>query len=118
MDIEHPDSIFAVSSALGKRLHDELGLEQLTLGVLHGESRAATTMVADWLRDQVLDDGSSLLGITFRSKHGGGHCWAYWLRRRDDDLDEAAMHSNDGSPILMDHPALLTVSRRFGIKIW
>lgn len=118
VDIEHPDSIAALSSALGKRLHDELGLEQLTLGVLHGENRAATTMAATWVRDQVLDDGSYPLGITFQSKHGGGRCWAYWLRRRDDGLEETAMLSNSGSPISVELPALLTVSKRFGIKIW
>lgn len=71
MDIEHPDSIAAVSSALGKRLFDELGFEQLTLGVLRGENRVATTMAATLVRGQVLDDGSYPLGITFRSKHGG-----------------------------------------------
>lgn len=118
MDIEHPESIAAIGAAIGKRLNDDLGIEQLTLGVLHGENRAATTMAATWVRDQMLDDGSYAFGIKFKSKHGGGNCWAYWLRRRDAGLDEAVMESDDGIQIHANNPDLLTVARRFGIKLW
>lgn len=50
VDVEHPDSIAAIGASIGKRLNTELGITQLTLGVLHGENRAATTMVAAWVR--------------------------------------------------------------------
>lgn len=118
IDVEHPDSIAAIRAGLGALLHEERGLTQLTLGVLHGEDRAATAMVAAWIRKQVLEDGSLPLGIRFKSKHGGGDCWAYWLRRRDDGLEGDAMVSDDGTPIHLHNPALKTVSRRFGIKVW
>lgn len=118
VDVEHPDSIAAIGSALGERLHDELGLELLTWGVLHGEERAPTTMIASWVRGLVLDDGSQPLGITFQSKHGGGRCWAYWLRRRDDGLPEIAMHMVSQNPVPVQDPALLAVAKRFGIKVW
>jgi hypothetical protein len=117
-DIEHPDSIAAIGAGIGKRLNDELGIEQLTLGVFHGENRAATTMAATWVRDQMLEDGSYPLGLKFQSKHGGGNCWAYWLRRRDYGLDEVAMESDDGMQIHLHDQDLLTVSTRFGIKLW
>lgn len=120
VDVEHPDSIAAISSAIGRQLHQETGLERLTLGVLHGEDRRATTMIATWVRQQVLDDGSRPLGITFQSKHGGGRCWAYWLRRTDDGLEEKAMrpYRGRGSPIDVEDPSLITVSKRFGIKVF
>ncbi|UYY83675.1 hypothetical protein OIT41_20640 (plasmid) [Arthrobacter sp. YA7-1] len=118
VDVEHPDSIATIGAGIGKRLNHELGITQLTLGTLHGENRAATTMIAIWLREQVLDDGSRPLGIRFASKHGGGDCWAYWLRRRDDGLDGDNMTTDPGAEIPADNPALLTVARRFGIKIW
>lgn len=118
VDVEHPDSIAALSAGIGGQLHGGLGLTQLTLGVLHGENRAATTMVAAWIRKQVLDDGSLPLGIRFKSKHGGGDCWAYWLRRRDDGLEGEEMTSDDGAPIPTRNTALQTVAARFGIKVW
>lgn len=118
VDVEHPDSIAALGGGIGEKISDELGISQLTLGVLHGENRAATTMIATWIRDQVLDDGSLPLGIRFKSKHGGGDCWAYWLRRRDDGLDGDDMSSDSGAAIHAHNPALLTVAERFGIRIW
>lgn len=118
VDVEHPDSVAAIRAGIGAQLHEERGLTQLTLGVLHGEDRAATAMVSAWIRKQVLEDGSLPLGIRFNSKHGGGHYWAYWLRRRDDGLEGEEMSSNDGAPIHLHNPALETVSRRFGIKVW
>lgn len=44
-------------------------------------------------------DGGLPVGIRFQSKHSGGKCWAYWLRRRDDGLDEVAMESDVGMQI-------------------
>lgn len=74
-------------------------------------------MIATWIREQVLDDGSLPLGIRFESKHGGGHCWAYWLRRRDDGLDGDEMASHSVTEIQAHNSALMTVAKRFGIKI-
>lgn len=53
VDFEHPDSIAAVGACVGGRLNDELGISRLTLGVLPRENRAATTMIATWIQDQV-----------------------------------------------------------------
>ncbi|KIC68747.1 hypothetical protein RM50_04475 [Pseudarthrobacter phenanthrenivorans] len=118
VDVEHPDSIAAISAGIGAKLNAEFDIPQLTLGILHGENRAATTMIATWIREQVLEDGSRPLGIHFASKHGGGYCWAYWLRRRDDGLDGDDMTSDSGTEIRDNDPALLTVTKRFGIKVW
>lgn len=118
VDVENPDSIAAISAGIGAELHTEFGITQLTLGVLHGENRAATTMIATWIREQVLEGGNLPLGIRFASKHGGGYCWAYWLRRRDDGLDGDDMSSDSGAEIHEHNPSLLAVTKRFGIKVW
>lgn len=118
VDIEHPDSIAAIGAGIGEKLSNELGISQLTLGILHGESRTATAMIATWIREQVLDDGSLPVGVRFLSKHGGGYCWAYWMRRRDDGLDDDPMSSNSGVAIQAHNTALGIVTKRFGIKVW
>jgi hypothetical protein len=84
VDIESADSIAAVSHALRAELGG-LGLSSLTVSNLRGENREITTRIAEWVRDQVLDDGSVPHGIRFRSKHGSDwNCWAIWLRAVDD----------------------------------
>lgn len=118
VDVEHPDSIAAISAGIGENLNAAFGIEQLTLGILHGENRGATTMIATWIREQVLTGGRLPLGVRFASKHGGGSCWAYWLRRRDDGLDGDDMTSDAGEEVRENNAALLAVTKRFGIKVW
>ncbi|MCW2131349.1 hypothetical protein [Arthrobacter sp. VKM Ac-2550] len=118
VDVEHPDSIAAISGGIGKQLSDGAGLERLTLGVLHGENRTATTLIATWLRSLTLDDETEPVGIRFRSKHGGGYSWAYWLRRADTGLTGDPMTADDGTTIESNRPSLLAVTSRFNIKIW
>lgn len=118
IDVEHPDSIAAISRDIGKQLREAAGLELLTLGTLHGENRIATTLIATWLRGLTLDDGTDPLGIRFTSKHGGGYSWACWLRRADTGLTGDPMTADDGTAIERYRPALLTVANRFRIKIW
>ncbi|MHA7220938.1 hypothetical protein ACX80S_01160 [Arthrobacter sp. RHLT1-20] len=73
------------------------------LATLTVEDREPTTHIAQWLREQVLDDGNYAAGVRAHSKYGGGVCWAYWMRRRDDNLGAnpvavlaaTEIHSND-----------------------
>lgn len=67
-------------------------LQFLTAGSITGESRDLTTILAQTAREQVLDDGSEPLGISFESKTLFGRCWAYWDRGVDLGL---APGSND-----------------------
>ncbi|WP_434619823.1 hypothetical protein [Arthrobacter sp. A5] len=77
----------------------------------------ATTNIASWLRSRLLDDGSAAAGIRFTSKHGGHHCWAYWLRHRDLGLAEDSLVVDDGTPIDLHNRDLSAVGRRFNIQI-
>lgn len=90
--------------------------------VISGCSAAATgspgltVLAAARLRDLRLVDGGFADGIRFISRHGAGVCWAFWMRRTDDGLDNELLSSGTGVSIMADDPDLLDVSRRFGIK--
>jgi hypothetical protein len=86
IDLTAAESIAALNRHLGQQLDDAFGIGTVTLGTLTGENRGATTTVAEWLREKVLDDGNYAAGVRAHSKYGGGLCWAYWLRRQDDLL--------------------------------
>lgn len=86
IDLTAAESIAALNRHLGQQLDDAFGIGTITLGTLAGENRSATTAMAEWLREQVLDDGNYAAGVRAHSKYGGGLCWAYWLRRQDDRL--------------------------------
>ena len=86
IDLTAAESIAALNRHLGQQLDEAFGIGTITLGTLTGEAREATTAIAQWLREQVLDDGNFAAGVRAHSKYGGGVCWAYWLRRQDDRL--------------------------------
>lgn len=107
IDLTAAESIAALNRHLGQQLDDAFGVSTITLGTLTGEDREATTAIAEWLREQVLDDGGYAAGIRAHSKYGGGYCLAYWLRRQDDRLGpdpvlleaETEIHRNDSDLI-------------------
>lgn len=86
IDLTATESVAAINRGLGEELNDLYGETFLTLSTLTGDNREATTLIAAWLREQVLDSGAYSLGVKFHSKRGGGICWAYWMRRFDDGL--------------------------------
>jgi len=54
--------------------------QRIDTSVLTGPDRVVTCAVAKWLREQVLDDGSTPAGIRYVSRHGGElPCWATWV---------------------------------------
>lgn len=117
--LEHPDSLAAIEFALGEHLAS-VGVSALDVAVLRGGQREATVLMAGWIRQQVLDEGSQAQCVEYERKHAAGTAWAYWLRRVDDGQDPASepLTADGGTPIRDDDPHLLAVSQRFGIKIW
>lgn len=101
VDMDSAETIAALNRAVDPPLWIPDDATPVTLGVLTGENRAATTAIAQWIRQQILDDGTYPAGIRFPSKFGGGVCWAYWMRRTDDGLgadpiSELSSRSIDG----------------------
>ena len=76
IDLTAAESIAALNRHLGEQLADTFGTGVITLATLAGEDREATTHIAGWLREQVLDDGNYAAGVRAHSKYGGGICWA------------------------------------------
>lgn len=90
--MDHPDTLRALQNLAPTVAGMTQSLQVLTAGSISGEDRAITTILAEVARQQVLDDGSEALGISFASKTLFGRCWAFWDRRIDAGLPPA---SND-----------------------
>jgi hypothetical protein len=122
VDVEAAESVATLSAALGAKLADfELGA--LTVGDLRGENRGVTTLIADWIRAQVLDDGSLPHGIYFGSKHGSQWCcWAVWLRAVDAGLPVTSEPTTADDGIQIDppdrNPPLKRVCRLFRLAMF
>lgn len=117
--LEHPESMAAAGNALGDELAS-IGIGALDVAVLRGSQRGATVLLADWVRAQVLDDGSLAHGIRYDSRHATGPAWAYWLRKVDDGHDVAteAVTLQAEAQITDGDSDLQVAAARFQIKVW
>jgi len=113
IDVEHPDSIAAIETALEPDLA-ALNVGALTVAALRGEDRRITTTVACWAHGLLLDNDTLPLGITYGSKHGTGRCWAYWLT----DTTPPGLACDDGAAITETDADLRRVTGRFRIRVW
>jgi hypothetical protein len=114
VDLTAAESIAALNRSLGPAFNDQLGIAEITLGTLTGSSREATTLIAQWIREQVLDDDSYPAGVRFHSKFGGGACWAYWMRRTDDGLGSDPVEITAAEEIHPRDPDLQYVLELYG----
>ncbi|MFF5794631.1 hypothetical protein ACFY5D_21515 [Paeniglutamicibacter sp. NPDC012692] len=122
IDIAHAATLTVLNDSIGRELHDDGVLpESLTLSEVTGGDRRSTTLLAAYLREQVLEDGTYPLGIRFPSKHGSagagqGHCYAFWMRRRDVGLDDDMVSVSHAGGIAVNHPADQTALTLHGIQ--
>lgn len=118
VDIEHPDSMGALERECGAELID-LGVATLTVGVLRGDDREVTTLVAERLAARVSVADEAPIGVHFGSKHGYGWCQGYWLRNfPDESLERGALHVERSDSISAWDRPLISVARRFGIRFF
>lgn len=119
VEIEHPDSMGAIERACGAALA-EAGVDTLTVGILRGDDRDVTTLVAEHLAGlagRTLVAGEAPIGVHFGSKHGYGWCQGYWLGNfPDESLERGALHVQRSDPISAWDSAFTTVAQRFGIR--
>ena len=118
VDIQHPDSIAALEAAHEGRIARWLaqqGVPALTVSTLTSENRLVTTMLAELIREAVLDDGTSPPGVYFGSKHGGAWCRGIWIPESAPPAPRAVILSE--TLIAIDDPALLTTARRFRLDV-
>ena len=118
--LEHPASMAAAEVALGERLA-AVGIGALDVAVLRGDRRQATVLLADWVSNLTLEDGSAAHGIQYDSRHATGAAWAYWLRRVADDhaagAERISVLAGERAIDELD-PDLQTVAQRFQLTIW
>lgn len=113
VDVEDPDSIASVESAMGPALAG-LGVPHLTTGDLRGANRAVTTQIAQHLHGLTLDTGETPLGVHFGSKHGSNWCKAIWL----DHPDAAYVRTLPAKSILVTDEDLKVAADRFRIRVF
>ncbi|WP_193926266.1 hypothetical protein [Arthrobacter dokdonensis] len=63
-----------------------------------------------------MDNGDFAAGVRAHSKYGGGACWAYWLRRRDDNLGADPVEILGEAEILSTDPDLQYVLALYGLE--
>jgi hypothetical protein len=116
--LEHPDSIASAEAALGAELEAE-GIDALDVAVLRGSNRAVTVLLADWVRQSLLDDGSAPHGISYQSRHATGGAWAYWLPSGRPATATAVSKARitRASPIAANDPDLRAVAERFRVTV-
>lgn len=117
VDIEHHATLDSLSLSVGSLLSDYTGREEVDKGIIYSADREVTTRIAEHLHDLILDDGSQLAGVRFRSRVSDGLCWAFWMRRASYGLTDPIFADN-GVPIPDGHPVLKEVTSTWGIRSW
>lgn len=116
VDIEHPDTISALQGQADSdvaRFLAHQGIPALTTAVLRSENRLVTTMLAEIIRDAVLDDGSNPRGVHFGSKHGAAWCRAVWLPYYE--ASHPGIEITADEEIASADASMRTVARRLGL---
>ncbi|WP_334123351.1 hypothetical protein [Glutamicibacter sp.] len=116
-DLGTAHSLAYIDRNFGPEIAKTCGVKAVDLSHLLGADRKLTTLISTRLRNLWLHDGSFADGIRFTSRHGVGTCWAFWMRRTDDGLDNDLVSASDGQAIYVDDPDLLNVTRRFNIRL-
>ncbi|MEO8907468.1 MAG: hypothetical protein ABI310_05260 [Microbacteriaceae bacterium] len=118
VDVQHPDSIAALEEADDGRVAQFLannGIPSLTVSTLTSENRTVTTMLAETIRDDQLDDGWTPRGVHFGSKHGGAWCKAVWLPYAA--ASPSGIEITKSTHIEANDSAFRTVLRRFRLCV-
>lgn len=117
VDMEDQATLDALSLRASAGIKAITGREEIDRATAYSNDRDVTTRIAQWLRGVVLDDGTELAGVRFRSRVGNGICWAYWMRRTDLGLTEAA-RADAGREIRNPEPDMAAVTKAWGIHSW
>ncbi|MGH3654650.1 hypothetical protein [Glutamicibacter sp.] len=115
-DLNTAHSLAYIDRNFGSEIANICGVNAVDLSHLLGADRKLTTLISTRLRNLRLHDGSFADGIRFTSRHGVGNCWAFWMRRTDDGLDNELVFASEGRKIHADDRDLLNVSERFNIR--
>lgn len=79
VDVSAPETIAALNGQLKDVVATDPSLTHIDQGAILGTDREVTTYLAEWIKNQRLDDGSFPAGVMSPSKYGSKRCWAHWL---------------------------------------
>lgn len=124
VNIEDSNTLAALNDAIAQFLHPTAAspaAEFTRAGVLDN-NRVVTTLLAEWVHGQVLDDGELPHGIVFGSKHGSDYnCVAVWLRAVDDGKSLTSEPTKSGTGLEVKKPEhnepLKTIAEQFHLFI-
>jgi hypothetical protein len=116
--IDAQQTLDALSLSVGSGLAPLAGRHDVDKGVLFSPDREVTTRLAEWMREQILDDGSEPLGIRFQSRVADGTCWAMWMRRADAGLGCDPVEAEPGVEIAPGDPVMKQVTQAYRIRSW
>ncbi|WP_417233644.1 hypothetical protein [Arthrobacter sp.] len=116
-DLTTDHSLAYIDRVLGAEIYRTCDVSSVDASHLIGDNRILTTLVATRLRTLRLQDGGYADGIRFASRHGIGQCWAFWMRRTDDGLDNEPVISSDGASFSARDIDFNAVAKRFDIQI-
>lgn len=118
IDAHAQETLDTLTLALGSQLNPWTGRHDVDRGVMFSYDREVTTRFAEWMRDQILDDGSEPLGLRFDSRVANGNCWALWMRRADAQLGSDPAMADHGAKIAINDPIMKRVTTAYGIRSW
>lgn len=118
IDAHAPETLDALSLAVGSELAPFTGQHDVDKGVMFTHDREVTTRLAERMREQILDDGTEPLGIRFVSRVASGTCWALWMRRADAKLGSDPVKAHHGVEIESGDPMMKRVTDAYGIRSW
>lgn len=116
-DLSTDHSLAFIDRVFGEEIYRTCNVASIDASHLMGDNRVLTTLVATRLRSLRLQDGGYADGIRFSSRHGIGQCWAFWMRRIDDGLDNEPISASDGASFSAKDLDLNAVAKRFDIQI-
>lgn len=116
-DLSTDHSLAYIDRVLGAEIYRTCHVSSIDASHLIGDNRVLTTLVATRLRSLRLQDGGYADGIRFASRHGIGQCWAFWMRRTDDGLDNEPVSNSSGVSFSVRDVDLNDVAKRFDIQI-
>lgn len=116
VQIDHPDTLDVLRHTLVDLGADQL-VDDLWADDLLNTNRAVTTLLAEHIRNLMLDDGSEPLGINYPSRTLHGRCYAWWNRRGDLGLGPSGDDPYQHHSTNVDVPAMRTIAAAYDLPI-
>lgn len=118
IDAHAQETLDTRTIAMGSQLSHLTGRHDVDRGIMFNHDCEIITRLAEWMRKEILDDGTKPLGVRFESRISNGNCWALWMRRSDAKLGGDPIEADEGAQIPSNDAIMRRVTEAFGIHSW